>query len=441
MGDVLNILVVDDEPSIVELLSEYLRARGHRVWSASDGEGALELLGKRDLDLVLTDMKMPGLNGLELLERLKGREPYIGAILMTGYGTIDSAIRAMKNGAQDYLIKPFKLREVHTAVIRAAERTRLERETVRLRQVVALFENAHTLQDPSGLDELYAHLATVADQELDARGALVAFNEPSVGRWVESCRTARAPFSGLDLQALGLALASGVSRGAPIDGAWIGTGQPLVVAPIHAQLQPGEGASLVGLVAVVGAQSPEENAGRTSLKIAGSLVGDALTRQVLGDRTRAYGRRWGEALPERNTRGERLEALMARVDTLLDPGDRTLACRAARLHGELEFTTRGLLRGQLPKAPDRTPAEDRKLREILLGASERFDGGGSPRGQGGEGISKTSRLLAIIDCWDWLTLARGFAPRLSPIDARAALYAEAGARLDPLLVEPFLELV
>jgi len=208
MSAVLNILVVDDEPSIVELLSEYLRARGHRVWSAADGEGALAVLAERDLDLVLTDMKMPGMDGLDLLDRLRAREPYIGTILMTGYGTIDTAIRAMKRGAQDYLIKPFKLREVHTAVVRAAERTRLERETVRLRQVVALFENAHVLEGPAGLDELYAHLVTVAAQELSAQGALVAFNEPSVGRWVEGYRTARAPFPGLDLQALGLSLES-----------------------------------------------------------------------------------------------------------------------------------------------------------------------------------------------------------------------------------------
>jgi len=441
MGVVLNILVVDDEPSIVELLSEYLRARGHRVWSASDGEEALALLEKRDLDLVLTDMKMPGLSGLELLERLRDREPYIGTILMTGYGTIDSAIRAMKNGAQDYLIKPFKLREVHTAVIRAAERTRLERETVRLRQVVALFENAHTLQSPSGLDELYAHLVTVTDQELEARGALVAFNEPAMGRWVECCRTARAPFSGLDLQALGLALADSPSETTSVDTAWLGSGQSLVVAPIHAQLEPGEGAVLVGLVAVVGAESPEGSAGRTSLKIAGSLVGDTLTRQVLGDRTRVNGQRWGAMIPERGSCGERLEALMARVDTLLDPADRPLAHRAARFHGELAFTTRGLLRGQLPGGKALNASEERKLREILLGTSERFDGGGSPRGLGGEAIPKTSRVLAIIDCWDWLTTSRAFAPLLSRTDARAALYAEAGARLDPLLIDPFLELI
>lgn len=438
MTDSLHILVIDDEPSIVELLSEYLRARGHTVRTASDGEQAMAVLEEHDPDLVLTDMKMPGIGGLELLEHIRGRDRFIGTILMTGYGTIDTAIRAMKNGALDYLLKPFKLREVHAAVIRAAERTRLERETVQLRQVVSLFETARGLEDPSGLDELYAHLATVATQELGGRGGLVAFDEPSVGRWVEACRTTQACFSGLDLQALGRAVAAGWEPGHHAD-LWLSGEQPLTVAPIRAQLRPGAASERVGFVAVVGGVGGVRR--QTSLRIAADLVGDALARQVLGDSSRADGKRWGVALPDRASRAERLVALYDRMDTLVPERGRALGRRAAALHGELGFTTRGLLQGQLPGVRDLSGADARALREILLGVSERFDGDGSPRGLGGEAIGCTSRLLAIVDRWDLLTASRAYAPLLGPADASAALGAEAGSRLDPLMVERFLEMV
>jgi len=215
----------------------------------------------------------------------------------------------------------------------------------------------------------------------------------------------------------------------------------LIFDTIKAQLRPGEGSQLVGLVAVVDAENTAAAAGRISLKIAGSLVGDALTRQALGDRSHDDGGRWGEPLPARDTRGARLESLMGQVDTLMPKKDRDLALHAARLHGDHAFTTRGLLRGQLPGARELSAVKEVKLREILLGVSERFDGDGSPRGLGGEAIPISARLLAIIDCWDWLTTSRAFAPRLVRNEARAAIFAEAGARLDPELVEPFLELV
>ncbi len=430
----LNILVVDDEPSIVDLLSEYLRARGHRVWTASDGERALAILDEQDLDLVLTDMKMPGMGGLELLDRVRQRERFVGAILMTGYGTIDTALRAMKTGAQDYLLKPFKLREVHAAIIRAAERTRLERETVRLRQVVRLFETSRALEEPTRLDELYAHLASVASQELRGRGALVAFKEPAVGGWVEYCRTARAPFSGLDLQALARSL-----TGESPPSVWISPPQPLLAAPIRAQIEDGQPSRKVGLVAVIGETSDHRE--QVSLEIAAALVGDALSRQVLGDPSRKEGGRWGAPLPVATTRAERLAALVERAGALLDEEERALACRAAALHGDRTHSLRGLLRGQLPIPTSGAPADARRLREILLGVHERFDGCGSPRGLGGEGIPRAARLVAIADRWDLLTASRAYAPRLDGVDARLALSAEAGASLDPALLQAFLEMV
>ncbi len=435
MTDALNILVVDDEPSILELLSEYLRARGHTVFTALDGAEAIVVLDRHALDLVLTDMKMPGIDGLELLGHIRERDRFIGAVLMTGYGTIETALRAMKSGAQDYLLKPFKLREVHAAVMRAAERTRLERETVRLREVISLFETARALDDPADLDALYTQLGAVASRELGGLGGLVAFDEPSAGCWVEACRTSRAPLAGLDLQALGRAVRAGGELGT----VWIGERQPLTVAPIRVQVRAGTAPEPIGLVAVVGIEAGRQR--RISLSIAADLVGDALTRQVLGDRSRAEGLRWGARLPERGDRGARLAALYDRVDTLVPERGRALGHRAAGLYGAQGFTIRGLLRGQLPGASGLSDADGHALQEILLGVGERFDGEGSPHGLGGEAIRCAARLLAVVDRWDMLTTSRAYAPLLDRAAARAALEAEAGTRLDPRMVVRFLEMI
>ncbi len=139
----VTILVVDDEPSVVELLSEYLRTRGHTVCIATDGIQALDRLEEGGIDVVLTDMKMPKVSGPELLQTIKKRGYPVATILMTGYGTIDSAVRSLKAGAHDYLLKPFSLRELYAALGRTVERLKLERETLRLRQVTHLVQAAH----------------------------------------------------------------------------------------------------------------------------------------------------------------------------------------------------------------------------------------------------------------------------------------------------------
>ena len=155
----VTILVVDDEPSVVELLSEYLRTRGHTVCIATDGIQALDRLEEGGIDVVLTDMKMPKVSGPELLQTIKKRGYPVATILMTGYGTIDSAVRSLKAGAHDYLLKPFSLRELYAALGRTVERLKLERETLRLRQVTHLVQAAHEATAVQPLLERLCELA------------------------------------------------------------------------------------------------------------------------------------------------------------------------------------------------------------------------------------------------------------------------------------------
>ena len=118
-----RVLVVDDETGIREFLAEALTDDDHEVASASSGEAAWDKLERESFEVVLTDLKMPGISGLELLKRIRERQPEVEVIMLTAHGAVDSAVEAMRLGAFDYLQKPVgSLAELRLVVRRAAER-------------------------------------------------------------------------------------------------------------------------------------------------------------------------------------------------------------------------------------------------------------------------------------------------------------------------------
>jgi len=102
----LQVLVVDDEPAIRQVVAAQLRKAGHSVEQAGDGEAAMERLAKGDLDIVLCDIKLPGLSGIEVLRQARATGIDTAFIMMTAFASVDTAIEAIKAGAADYMIKP-----------------------------------------------------------------------------------------------------------------------------------------------------------------------------------------------------------------------------------------------------------------------------------------------------------------------------------------------
>jgi two-component system response regulator AtoC len=129
-----RVLIADDEESIRHVLSEMLDERGYEVRAVADGEEAMQELTTRDYDALVTDVRMPKMNGLELVRAAQTASPEITIIVMSAYGSHDLAIEAMKAGAYDYLGKPFRPDEVLLVLRKAEERERLRRENLRLRQ-------------------------------------------------------------------------------------------------------------------------------------------------------------------------------------------------------------------------------------------------------------------------------------------------------------------
>jgi DNA-binding NtrC family response regulator len=121
-------LVVDDEPAIRRVLSDFLKMEGFAVDTAQDGEAALQRLSQQQYDVIISDLKMPKLGGLELLAEISRHCPEALTIVMTGFGTVDTAICAMKAGAYDYILKPFKVDVVLATILQGLARRRKEAE-------------------------------------------------------------------------------------------------------------------------------------------------------------------------------------------------------------------------------------------------------------------------------------------------------------------------
>ena len=128
----VRILVAEDEPALAGLVSEFLAGRGHRVAVAADGRAALDLLRTQPFDVALLDLVMPGLDGLEVLRAVQREVAPPECIIITGAGTIETAIAAMRLGAYDYVGKPYRMAEIDALVRRAAEKRRLAAENRRM---------------------------------------------------------------------------------------------------------------------------------------------------------------------------------------------------------------------------------------------------------------------------------------------------------------------
>ena len=131
-----RVLVVDDEPKMQRVLEILLRKLGHEVLLAADGQAALTLAQSAPVDLVMTDLRMPGMDGIALLTALREHGIAAPVILLTAYGTVESAVTAMKKGAYDYILRPFDVEAVEVVVTRALALERVQRENQFLRAEV-----------------------------------------------------------------------------------------------------------------------------------------------------------------------------------------------------------------------------------------------------------------------------------------------------------------
>lgn len=132
----LRVLFVEDEPKYREMMKRELSLLGHTVVGVESGERALEELSQRDFDVAVLDLRLPGIDGIETLQRIVQEEYPVEVILLTGQATVETAVEAMKLGAYDYISKPCRLRELEALLQKAYERKRLARENISLKRLI-----------------------------------------------------------------------------------------------------------------------------------------------------------------------------------------------------------------------------------------------------------------------------------------------------------------
>jgi len=121
-----QVMIVDDEENIREVLSNYLESMNYSVESAEDGQDALDKFKKGDFDLIISDLLMPNIDGLELLKRIRNIDKDVIFLMITGYPSIETAVDAIKKGAYDYITKPFHMEDVKIRIERAFEKRSLK---------------------------------------------------------------------------------------------------------------------------------------------------------------------------------------------------------------------------------------------------------------------------------------------------------------------------
>jgi two-component system NtrC family response regulator len=174
-----SILLIDDDDSLRRVMEFSLVESGYRVQAAASGEDGLLLLEKEAFDAVITDITMPGMSGMEVLARVRARDEHLPVIVITAYGTIESAVLAMKKGAFDYITKPFNRDELRLTLDKALRMRKLERENVELRAEVT---DRYRFENIIGASEKIGEVLNMAGRVASSNASVLITGESGTGK-------------------------------------------------------------------------------------------------------------------------------------------------------------------------------------------------------------------------------------------------------------------
>jgi len=492
-AEAARILVVDDERVIREILAEFLSLEGFSVHTVEDGEKALTELRLRPYDLLITDLKMPKLSGLQLLEKIEQERLGVLTVLMTGFGTVETAIEAMKKGAYDYLLKPFKVEEVIHVVERALYRQRLQAENIRLREALTIYKVSEAIALSHEIDKILDVVLRAALDEAKADVATLHLRDPRTGVYEERVKVVasdgKPPGTGLPSPAfpvLNEQFAAGtpiLAHGGKASRFFSESSTPAELSSFTAvplqvrgdmvgvlnvfSFTPGkkfdEGHRKMLAVLASRAASAIDNArlygelvaSNESLTVANRSLEEMFQQTVAG---------FAQALEESDmyTRGhsERVAVyseVLARGLTMPDTEIRRIV-QAGVMHDVGKI---GVRYDMLNKSGKLTPEEIAVFRQhpekgkrilepvpclhgLIDGCwchHEWWDGGGYPRGLSGHNIPVVGRIVSIADAYDAMTSDRAYRRALSHEVAIGEIERCAGTQFDPELSDAFVKLI
>ena len=163
--ETFRILVADDNKELREILEEFLKSDGHYVEGSPDGRDALERHQKDPFDLIITDLNMPGISGMELIKAIRKEDQDTEFVIITGYASMDTAVEAVKIGAFDYIVKPFRMEELHVVVKNARDKVTLKKLNAKLVRTLQGFYDEMERYRKKTPDDSEARETTAADAQ------------------------------------------------------------------------------------------------------------------------------------------------------------------------------------------------------------------------------------------------------------------------------------
>ena len=470
--DSKRVLVVDDDLSVRELLGEYLRGRGHSVDTADSGEEAVRRLPAQDFDVVIADLKMPGVGGLEVLRAARGLERVPAFILISGYATLDSAISCLQEGAHDYLLKPFRLSDLHESMLRAVARAHGPREGTGLDGALALQQMADRADGPEDWRALFERVVEMTRESTFAEVCALMYFEEEAGEWNTVAMDASQPdamsvLARVNPDALHRRVdEEGAFATNDVAGLYFGEGAPaggVAAAPVRVMRI--RGATTIVAMVVAATVGKVSTSATAALEIYAAVLGNALTRRFLSSRLQElHGQNLAGLASLIELKDRALRTHTERVANYaravvehmgVDEATADAVMWGARLHDvgkvgvslELLYKKEKLTDEEFGRLKDHAWMGQRILekvevdgviRDCILFHHERWDGNGYPNGLAGEDIPLGARVLTVCDAYDAITGRRVYVQNCSHAHAIEELQRGAGKQFDPAIVEAFL---
>jgi response regulator RpfG family c-di-GMP phosphodiesterase len=459
---------VDDELVIRQILADFLSMEGYQVQTAEDGRAALDKLGATTFDIVISDMKMPRMGGIELIETIRERGVDVLTVIMTAYGTVETAIDAMKKGAYDYLLKPFKMEEVIRVVERGLQNRKLQRENMILRETIALYRASEEIGTSLSLSDVLDQLTGTTMRELPADEVIIHLT--AEGGAVTLCtRVARNGhrYQPEHLNLTALLAAHGENQPVLVHGerggVFVTSDAPAVTSLLSVPLRVPQ--RIVGVVTAVSV-TPGNRFSEGQRKLLSVLGGRAAAaidnirlfenlqstfRETIQGFARALEAmdRYTAGHSDRVTRLARMVAL--ELDLPLDEVE--TITQAALMHDvgkigcQANLNKPGKLSAEEYEIFKAHPTYGKQilepitfLRPIIDGVHshhERWDGTGYPEGRRGEEIPLAARILAVADTYDAMTSSRAYRKALAHEVTMREIRRCAGSQFDPNVVAAF----
>jgi putative nucleotidyltransferase with HDIG domain len=478
--DAPRILVVDDEPVIREVLSDLLASEGYVVRTAENGAVALEELMRNPYNLVLTDLKMPVMGGEELLAKLAENNIKKQVIVLTAFATVETAIQTMKNGAYDYVMKPFKIDEINLIVRRALEKESLERENIQLKEAQRLYHISEAMSSTLSLDRVLRIIIRSAKQESEGDVVQLVLRNREEGSWYSKiCESDLPDVSAeeidalLDLEAFVKAHASGTAvLFPPTDPEPYVRGRPNAGRKLHSfvSVPLAIRGAVTGMLNVLSFSQRRVflERDRRTLYILASGAANAVDNARLHEELKSVFLQTIEGFayaidakdPYTHGHSRRVTRYCELIASSmgLEGAEAEKIRHAAILH---DIGKIGLRLESLNK-PHPLSEEERRIFEthpqkgckilapiqffeeltpIIYHHHEHYDGTGYPEGKVAEDIPLGARILAVADAYDAMTSDRPYRKAMCLEEAVQELRAHEGTQFDPQVVSVFVSIL